>query len=244
MKFQQLCKSLQDDVIKVLHSLCQQIWKIQKWPQDWKRSIIIPVPKKGSTKECANHLTTALISHASKVMLKILYARLHYYANQELLGVQAGFRKGRGTRDQITNICWIIEKAREFQKNIYLCFTDYAKAFGCVDHDKLWKALAAATAANSLQLCPTLCDPIDGSQAPCPWDSPSKNTGVGCHFLLQCTKVKSESEVAQSCPTLSNPMDCSLPGSSAHGIFQARVLERVAIAFSQRWKYKIILSVS
>ena len=87
MKFQQLCKSLKDDAIKVLHSLCQQIWKIQKWPQDWKRSIIIPVPKKGSTKECANHWTTALISHASKVMLKILYARLHYYANQELLGV-------------------------------------------------------------------------------------------------------------------------------------------------------------
>ena len=83
----ELFKSLKDDAIKVLHSLCQQIWKIQKWPQDWKRSIIIPVPKKGSTKECANHWTTALISHASKVMLKILYARLHYYANQELLGV-------------------------------------------------------------------------------------------------------------------------------------------------------------
>ena len=141
MKFQQLFKSLKDDAIKVLRSLFQQIWKTQKWPQDWKRSIIIPIHKKGHTKECANHWTTALISHASKVMLKIVYARLDYYANQELPGVWAGFRKGRGTRDQITNICWIREKARKFQKDIYLCFTDYTKAFGCVDHDKLWKAL-------------------------------------------------------------------------------------------------------
>ena len=100
---------------------------------------------------------------------------------------------------------------------------------------KLLKLLAAA-AAKSLQSCPTLCDPIEGRQPtrlPCLWDSPDKNTGVGCHFLLQCMKVKSESEVAQSCPTLSNPMDCSLPGSSIHGIFQARVLEWVAIAFSE-----------
>ena len=89
-----------------------------------------------------------------------------------------------------------------------------------------------AAAAKSLQSCPTLCDPIEGSRLPRPWDSPGKNTGVGCHFLLQCMKVKSESEVAQSCPTLSNPMDCSLPGSSVHGIFQARVLEWVSIAFS------------
>ena len=94
-------------------------------------------------------------------------------------------------------------------------------------------ALAAAAAAKLLQSCPTLCDPIDGSlRGSCPWDSPGKNTGVGCHFLLQCMKVKSESEGAQSCPTLSDPMDCSLPGSSVHGIFQARVLEWVAIAFS------------
>ena len=94
--------------------------EVPAWPQDWKRSILIPIPKKNSTKECANHRTIALISHASKVMLKILHARLQHYANQELPGVQAGFRKGRGTRDQIANICWIIEKAREFQKNIYL----------------------------------------------------------------------------------------------------------------------------
>ena len=124
-----LFKSLKDDAIKVLHSLCQQIWKTQQWPQDWKMSILIPIPKKGSTKECANHWTVALISHASKVMLKILHARLQHYANQELPDVQAGFRKGRGTRDQIANIHWIIEKAREFQKNIYFCFIDYSKAF-------------------------------------------------------------------------------------------------------------------
>ena len=102
---------------------------------------LIPIPKKGSTKECANHQTTALISHASKIMLKILHARLKHYANQELPDVQAGLRKERGTRDQIANICWMIQKAREFKKNIYLCFINYPKAFDCVDHDKLWKAL-------------------------------------------------------------------------------------------------------
>ena len=115
--------------VKVLHSICQQIWKIQKWPQDWKRSVFIPIPKKGSAKECSNCHTIALMSHTSKVMLKILQARLQQYMNHELPDVQAGFRKGRGTGDQIANICWIIEKAREFQKNIYFCFIDYAKAF-------------------------------------------------------------------------------------------------------------------
>ena len=102
-----------------------------------KRSILIPIPKKGSTKECASHQTIALISHASKVMLKILNARLQHYANQRLPDVLAGFRKERGTRDQIANIRWIIKKEREFQKNTYLCFVDYTKAFDCVDHDKL-----------------------------------------------------------------------------------------------------------
>ena len=98
---------------------------------------------------------------------------------------------------------------------------------------ELFHLSAAATADKSLRSCLTLCDPIDKpTRLPCPWDSPGKNTGVGCHFLLQCMKVKSEREVAQSCPTLSNPMDCSLPGSSIHGIFQARVLEWGAIAFS------------
>ena len=114
----ELFTSLADDAIKVLHSLCQQIWKTQQWPQVWKRSILMPIPKKGSIKECANHWTVVLISCASKVMLKILCARLQHYVNQELPLVQTGFRKGRGTRDQIANIRWIIEKAKEFQKNV------------------------------------------------------------------------------------------------------------------------------
>ena len=103
--------------------------KTQQWPQDWKRAVFIPIPKKGNAKECSNYRAIALISHASKVMLKILQARFQQYMNHELPDVQAGFRKGKGTRDQIANICWIMEKAREFQKNIYLCFTDFAKAF-------------------------------------------------------------------------------------------------------------------
>ena len=119
----------------------QQIWKTYQWPQDWKRSVFIPIPKKGNAKECSNYCTIALISHASKVMLKILQARLQQYMNCELPYVQTGFRKGRETRDQITNIHWIIEKAWEFQKNIYFCFIDYAKAFDCVDHNKLWNIL-------------------------------------------------------------------------------------------------------
>ena len=110
---------LKDDSVKVLHSVCQQIWKTQQWPQDWKRSVFIPIPKKGSAKGCSNYCTIALISHASKVMIKILQARLQHYVNCELPDVQAGFRKGRGTRDQIDNIYWIMEKAREFKKNIF-----------------------------------------------------------------------------------------------------------------------------
>ena len=110
--------------VKVLDSICQQIWKIQQWPQDWKRSVFIPIPKKGNAKECSNQHTTALISYASKAMLKILQARLQQYVNRELPDVQTGFRKGRGTRDQIANIHWIIDKAREFQKNISFCFID------------------------------------------------------------------------------------------------------------------------
>ena len=106
-----------------------------------EKVIFIPIPKKGNAKECSNYHTITLISYASKVMLKILQAKLQQYVNCELPDVQAGFRKGRGTRGQIANICWIIEKAREFQKNIYFCFIDCAKAFGCVDHNKLWKIL-------------------------------------------------------------------------------------------------------
>ena len=136
----ELFQILKDDAVKVLHSICQQIWKTQQWPQDWKRSVYISIPKKDNAKECSNYHIIALISHISKVMLKILQARLQQYMNHEVPDVQAGFRKGRGTRDQIANIRWIIEKAREFQKNIY-CFTDYAKAFDCVDYNKLWKIL-------------------------------------------------------------------------------------------------------
>ena len=115
------------------------MWKTQQWPQERERSVFIPLPKKSSAKECSNYHTIALISHNSKVMLKILQARLQQHLNQELSYVQAGFRKGRGTRDQIANIHWIIKKAREFQKYIYFSFIDYAKAFDCVDHNKLWK---------------------------------------------------------------------------------------------------------
>ena len=128
----ELFQILNDDAVKVLHSRCQQIWKTQQWPRDWKR---LPIPKKGNAKECSNYRTVALISHASRVMLKILQARLQQYMNHELPDVQAGFRKGRGTRDQIANILWITEKVREFQKNIYFCFIDYAKAFDFVDHN-------------------------------------------------------------------------------------------------------------
>jgi len=137
----ELFQILKDDAVKVLHSTCQQVWKTQHWPQDWKRSVFIPVPKKDNAKECSNYLTIARISHTSKVMLTILQARLQQYMNHELPDVQAGFRKGRGTRDQLTNIHWIIEKAKEFQKNIYFCFIDFTKAFDCVDHNKLWKIL-------------------------------------------------------------------------------------------------------
>ena len=125
-----------DDTFHVLNSMCQQIWKSQQCPQDCKRSVFIPIPKKGNAKECSNYHTIALISHASKVMLKILQARLQHYVNHEFPDVPAGFRKGRGTRDQIANIRWIIEKARDFQKNNF-CFIDYAKAFDFVDHNKL-----------------------------------------------------------------------------------------------------------
>ena len=114
--------------MKVLHSICQQIWKTQQEPQDWKSSVFIPVPRKSNANECSDYCTVALISHASKGMLKILQARLQQYVNQELPDVQAGFRKDRGTRDQIATMCWIIEKAREFHKNIF-CFIDDSKAF-------------------------------------------------------------------------------------------------------------------
>ena len=137
----ELFQILEEDAAKVLHTIYQQIWKTQQWPQGLKRSVFIPIPKKGNAKECSNYHIIALISQANKVMLKILQARFHQYVNCELPDVQAGFRKGRAIRDQIANICWIMETAREFQKNIYFCFIDFAKAFDCVDQNKLWKIL-------------------------------------------------------------------------------------------------------
>ena len=134
-----LFQFLKDDAVKVLHAICQQIWKTQQWPEVWERSVFIPIPKKGNAKESSNYCTIVLISHASKVMLKILQARLQQYVNHELPDVQARFRKGREARYQIANIRWIVEKARGFQKNNYFSFTDYAKAFDCVDHNKVQK---------------------------------------------------------------------------------------------------------
>ena len=134
----ELFQILKDDAFKVLPSICQEIWKTQQWPQDWEILVFIPIPKKGSTKECSNYHTIAFISHASKVMLKILQARFQQCIKQELPEIQVGFVKGR---DLFANISWIIEKARDFHKTIYFCFTDYAKAFDYVDHNKLWKML-------------------------------------------------------------------------------------------------------
>ena len=119
----ELFQILKDDGVKVLHSICQKIWKTQQWPQDWKRPVFIPIPKKGNAKECSNYCTIALISHTSKVMLKIFQARLQHYVNHELPDIQAGFRKGRGTRDQIANICWIMEKSKRIpEKHLFLLY--------------------------------------------------------------------------------------------------------------------------
>ena len=131
-----LFQILKDDAVKVLHSICQQIWKTQQATVLEKLSFH-SIPQNGNAKECSNYHPIALISHSSKVMLKILQARPQHYVNHELPDVQVDFRKGRGTRDKIANMCWIIKKAREFQKNTYFCFIDYAKAFDCMDHNKL-----------------------------------------------------------------------------------------------------------
>ena len=137
----------------MLHSICQQIWKTQQWPWDWKRSVTIPFPKKGNAKECSNYHKLALISQVTKIMLKILQVRLQQYVNRELPDVQTGFGKGRGTRDQIANIHWILGKKREFQENIYFCFIDYAKSFDCVDHNKLWKILQEKVGITDYLTC-------------------------------------------------------------------------------------------
>ena len=135
----ELFQILKDDAVKVLHSICQQIWKAQQWPLDWKKVSFHSNPRERQCQKCSNYCTIALISHASKVMLKILQARVQQYMNHELPDVQAVFRKDRATRYQIPSICWIMEKVREFQENIYFWFINYAKAFDYVDHNKLWK---------------------------------------------------------------------------------------------------------
>ena len=131
----ELFQILEADAVKVLHSICQQIWRTQQWPQEGKRSVFIPITKKCNANNCSNYHKIVLVSHASKVMLKILQARFQQYMNQELPNVPAGFRKVRGARDQIANICWIKEKAREFQENIssrIIDFLNYSKPFDCV----------------------------------------------------------------------------------------------------------------
>ena len=153
----------------MLWKFCTQyvkIWKIQQWPQDWKRSVFVPIPKKGNAKECSNYCTIALISHASKLMLKILQARLLQYVNRELPDVQACFRNGRGTRDQIANICWIMEKAREFQKNIYFCFIDWC----------FWTVVFEKTLESPLE-CKEI-QPIH-SEGDQPWDFFGRNDAKG-----------------------------------------------------------------
>ena len=146
----ELFQILKDDAVKVLHSICQQIWNTRQWPQDRRRSVFIPIPKRGNAKKCSNYHTIVLISHSSKVMLIILQVRLQQYMNYELPDVQTGFRKGRGSRDQIANMCWVIKKAREFQENIYFYFIDYPKAFNSVDHNKLQKILKEMGIPNHL----------------------------------------------------------------------------------------------
>ena len=164
----ELFQTLKDDAVKVLHSICQQFWKTQQWPQNWKRSVFIPFPKKGNAKECSNYCSITLISHASKVMLKILQARLQQYVNCELPEVQAEFRKGRGTRGQISNIHWIIEKSRESHKNIFLLY------WLC---QSLWLCGSQQTVENSER---------DGNTSPASWE-----------ICMQVRKQQSELDMEQ-----------------------------------------------
>ena len=217
MEFQLSHFILKDDTVEVLQSICQHIWKTQQWPQDWKRSVFIPIPKKGNAKGCSNYRTSAFISHTSKVMLKFS---------------KPGFNSMWTVNFQMFKMD--IEKAEESEIKL-------PTSVGLSKKQESSRKTSNANAnAKSIQSCRTLCDPTDGSPPGShPWDSPDKNTGVGCHFLLQCMKVKSESEVAQSCPTLRDPIDGSLPGSAVPGILQARILEWVAISFSNAWKRKV-----
>ena len=199
-----------------MHSICQQIWKTLQWPQDWKRSVFITITKKSRAKECTNHHTTELISHASKVILKILQARLQQYVNRELPDVQAGFRKGRGTRDQISNICWIIEKVREFQKNIYFCLIDYTKASDCVDHNKLWKILKEMGAIDHL-IC-LLRNLYVGQEATvrilrgtADWFQTGRGVWWDC-ILSSCLLNLHAEDIRQSAGLMNHKLEARLPG--------------------------------
>ncbi len=125
----------------MLTALCQQVWKTGVWPSDWKKSVYILMPKKGDTKECASYRTITLISHASKILLKVIQDRMEGHIDREMSDTQAGFRKKRGTRDQIANLRWLMERQREYNQDVYLCFIDYSKAFDCVDHERMWNTL-------------------------------------------------------------------------------------------------------
>ena len=140
----ELVKALGDRGTRMIHETCNEIWRTREWPQQWKQSVYIPMPKKGDPRECGNNRTIALITHASKVLLKVMQRRIEPYMQRELAAEQTGFRKGRGMRDQIANLRWILEKAREYNKHIYMCFIDYSKAFDCVDHTLLWRALESS----------------------------------------------------------------------------------------------------
>jgi len=216
----ELFQILKDDAVKVLHSICQQIWKTQQWPQDWKKSAFIPIPKKGNAKERSNYCTFALISHASKVMLKILQARLQQYVNHELPDVQAGFRKSRGIRDQIANICWIIEDTREFQKSIYFWFIDYSKAFHCVDHNKLWKTPKEMGIPDHL-IC-LLRNLYAGQEA-------TVRTG---HGTTDCSKLGKEYVKAVYCHpaylTYVQSISCEMPGWKKHKL-ESRLPREISI---------------
>jgi len=137
----ELLKAAGDEGVRIMTILCNKIWDTGQWPNEWKKSVFVPIPKKGDARECSNNRTIALISHASKIMLKVIQSRLESYALKELPDVQAGFRKGKGTRDQIANLRWIMEHQHEFGQDVFFCFIDYTKAFDCVDHAKLWKSL-------------------------------------------------------------------------------------------------------
>ena len=134
----ELLKAGGEETVKVLTNMCNCVWKKKEWPSDWKKSVYVPIYKKGDKKECGNYRTIALISHASKVLLRVLQKRLEVFLIPELPIEQAGFRRGRGTRDHIANLRWMMERAREHQRDLYMCFIDYKKAFDCVDHERMW----------------------------------------------------------------------------------------------------------